>query len=64
MTDQTEPQPENPRQLSGKETLERMANMTDEQWEPARLQLIAQEEARTARMRAIMEASPKDASEG
>ena len=55
MTNQHEPQPESPRQLTGKETLERMAKMTREQWEPARLQLIAQEEARAARMRAVME---------
>lgn len=47
--------PERPRQLTGKETLERIAKMTDEEWEPARLQLIAQEEARAARMRAVME---------
>ena len=44
--------PERPRQLTGKETLERMAKMTAEEWEPYRLQLIAEEEANAARMRA------------
>ena len=64
MTDQPEQPPKRPRQLTGKETLERIAQMTDEHWEPARLQLIAQEEARAARMRAVMEGGKTDASEG
>ena len=64
MTNQHEPPPKRPRQLTGKETLERIAKMTDEQWEPARLQLIAQEEARAARMRAVMEGDKTDASDG
>lgn len=41
-----------PRQLTGKETLKRMAKMTAEDWEPFRLQLVAEEEANAARMRA------------
>lgn len=61
--DQLEPPPELPRQLTGKETLERMAKMTDEEWEPARLQLIAQEEARAARMRARIYGKQADTSE-
>ena len=61
MTDQP---PERPRQLTGKETLECIEKMTDEQWEPARLQLIAQEEARAARMRARMYGKQADTSEG
>ena len=64
MTDQPEQPPEHPRQLTGKETLERIAKMTDEQWEPARLQLIAQEEVRAEKMRALMEDGKTDASEG
>lgn len=56
MTDQP---PERPRQLTGEETLERMANMTAEEWEPYRLQLIAEEEAQAARMRARMKDTPK-----
>lgn len=64
MTDHAEPPPERPRQLTGKETLERIAKMTDEEWEPARLQLIAQEEVRAAKWRAIMEGGKTDASEG
>ena len=64
MTEHAEPPPAHPRQLTGKETLERIAKMTDEQWEPARLQLIAQEEARAARMCAIMEGGKTDASDG
>jgi len=64
MTNQHEPPPKRPRQLTGKETLERIAQMTDEQWEPARLQLIAEEEARTAKMRAVMEGGKTDASDG
>ena len=61
MTDQ---QPERPRQLTGKETLERMAKMTAEEWEPFRLQLIAEEEANAARMRARIYGTPKDALTG
>jgi hypothetical protein len=64
MTNQHEPPPKRPRQLTGKETLERIAQMTDEEWEPARLQLIAQEEARAAKMRARMYGKQADASEG
>lgn len=64
MTIQPEPPPESPRQLTGKETLERMAKMTEEEWEPIRLQLIAAEEARAARMRARMYGKQADTSEG
>ena len=58
MTDQSDPAPERPRQLTGKETLERMAKTTAEEWEPFRLQLIAEEEAQAARMRARMKDTP------
>lgn len=61
MTDQP---PERPRQLTGKETLERIAKMTKEEWEPARLQLIAEEEARAARMRARIYGKEADTPEG
>lgn len=52
MTKPPTPPSERPRQLTGKETLERMDKMTAEEWEPYRLQLIALEEANAARMRA------------
>lgn len=64
MTDQSDPAPERPRQLTGKETLERMEKMTAEQWEPFRLQLIAEEEAQAARMRVRIYGDPKDAPTG
>lgn len=64
MTNHHEPPPKRPRQLTGKETLERMAKMTEEEWEPIRLQLIAEEEARAARMRARMYGKQTDTSEG
>lgn len=48
-----------PRQLTGKETLERMAKMTAEEWEPFRLQLIVEEEAQAARTRASMNGGKK-----
>jgi len=44
--------PGKPRQLTGKETLERMEKITAEEWEPVRLQLIAEEKERAARLRA------------
>jgi hypothetical protein len=50
---------ERPRQLTGKETLERMDKMTAEEWEPFRLRLIAEEEANAARMRARISGANK-----
>ena len=60
----TDSNPKPPPQLTGKETLERMANMTAEEWEPFRLRLIAEEEANAARMRARMYGNKKSISEG
>ena len=64
MTAEPDDTPKPPRQLTGKETLERMAKMTAEEWEPFRLQLIAEEEANAARMRAKIYGDPKDAPTG
>jgi hypothetical protein len=64
MSDKPEPPPERPRQLTGKETLELKRQITKEEWEPIRLQLIAEEEARAARMRARIYGKQADTSEG
>jgi hypothetical protein len=59
MTTEPESPHERPRQLTGKETLERMDKMTAEEWEPFRLRLIAEEEANAARMRARISGANK-----